>query len=148
MNKIYWFTTSYRKKEAKFQNNLLNEGKVTFPRVDCCRTRSSVRRGTAHGPWRRLEAFSQSDVPSTALMLVVAFKLQLPPTNGVCLNVGTEMLICLLVDFDPITAEMAPGAIWHPYHVLSALCNVICLGRWLETRNSAESVDSPWSACS
>ena len=42
------------------------------------------------------------------------------------------MLICLLVDFNPITPEMAPGAIWHPYHVLSALCNVICLGRGLE----------------
>ena len=27
MNKKYWFTTSYRKREAKFQNNLLNEGK-------------------------------------------------------------------------------------------------------------------------
>jgi hypothetical protein len=24
---MYWFTNSYRKKEAKFQNNLLNEGK-------------------------------------------------------------------------------------------------------------------------
>ena len=27
MNKIYWFINSYRKKEAKFPNNLLNEGK-------------------------------------------------------------------------------------------------------------------------
>src|SRR6266481_3685853 len=57
---------------------------------------------------------------------------KLPPTNAVCLNGGTGMLICLLVDFNPITPEMAPGAIWHPYHVLSALCNVICLGRWLK----------------
>jgi hypothetical protein len=24
---MYWFTNSYRKKEAKFQNSLLNEGK-------------------------------------------------------------------------------------------------------------------------
>src|SRR6266702_8858645 len=46
MNETYWFTDSYRKKAAKFQNNLLNEGKVTFPRVDCCRARSYVRRGT------------------------------------------------------------------------------------------------------
>src|SRR5436190_12055570 len=49
MNKIYWFTDSYRKKAAKFQNNLLNEGKVTFPCVDCCRAGSYVMQGhTAH----------------------------------------------------------------------------------------------------
>ena len=42
------------------------------------------------------------------------------------------MLISLVVDFDPGTAEMASGAIWHPHRVLSALCNITCLGRWLE----------------
>src|SRR5438034_7679226 len=57
---------------------------------------------------------------------------KLPTTNGVCLNVGTGMLISLVVDFDPITAEMGPGTTWHPYHALSASCNVTCLGRCLE----------------
>ena len=42
------------------------------------------------------------------------------------------MLISLVVDFDPITADMGPGTTWHPYHALSAPCNVTCLGRWLE----------------
>ena len=42
------------------------------------------------------------------------------------------MRVSLVVDFDPITADMAPGTSWHPYHVLSALCNVTCLGCWLE----------------
>ena len=42
------------------------------------------------------------------------------------------MRLCSVVDFDPITAAMAPGTSWHPYHVFSAPCNVICLGRWLE----------------
>ena len=42
------------------------------------------------------------------------------------------MRLCLVVDFDPSTADMAPGTSWHPYHVLSALCDVTCLGRWLE----------------
>ena len=56
----------------------------------------------------------------------------LPPANAVCLNVGTGMLICLFVDFDPITAEMGPGTTWHPCHTLSAPCNVTYLGRWLE----------------
>ncbi len=42
------------------------------------------------------------------------------------------MLICLLVDFNPITPEMASGTTWHPYHVLSAPCYVTCLGRWFE----------------
>ena len=53
-------------------------------------------------------------------------------TNVVCLTVGIEMRVSLIVDFDPITADMAPGTIWHPHHVLSALCNITCLGRWLE----------------
>ncbi|MEY2396058.1 MAG: hypothetical protein QOF94_2403 [Acidobacteriaceae bacterium] len=65
---MYWFTNSYRKKEAKFQNNLLNEGKVTFPRVDCCRARSSVRRGTRPaGPWLQIRSVSQYDVRSTTV---------------------------------------------------------------------------------
>jgi len=42
------------------------------------------------------------------------------------------MLISPVVDFDPITAEMRPGTSWRPYHVLSALCIVTCLGRCLE----------------
>ena len=42
------------------------------------------------------------------------------------------MRLSLVVDFDPSAAEMAPGTSWHPYHVLSAPCNVTCLGRWLE----------------
>ena len=42
------------------------------------------------------------------------------------------MRVSLVVDFDPITADVAPGTIWHPYHVLSALCSVSCLGRVLE----------------
>ena len=42
------------------------------------------------------------------------------------------MRLSLVVGFDPITADMAPGTIWHPYHVLSALCSATCLGRWLE----------------
>src|SRR5436190_169319 len=53
-------------------------------------------------------------------------------TNVVCLNVGIEMRVSLVVDFDPSTADMAPGARWHPYHVLSAFCNASCLGSWLE----------------
>ena len=42
------------------------------------------------------------------------------------------MLIWLLVDFDPSTAEMTPGTTWHPYNVLSAFYSGACLGRWLE----------------
>ena len=42
------------------------------------------------------------------------------------------MRLSAVVDFDPITADMAPGTTWHPDHALSALCNVTCLGRWLE----------------
>ena len=53
-------------------------------------------------------------------------------TNLVCLNVGIEMRVSLVVDFDPITADVTPGTSWHPYHVLSALCNVTRLGPWLE----------------
>ena len=48
------------------------------------------------------------------------------------MNVGSGMRLSTVVDFDPITADMAPGTTWHPYHVFSALCNVTCLGRWLE----------------
>src|SRR5262245_1843158 len=53
-------------------------------------------------------------------------------TNVVCLNVGIEMRVSLVVDFDPITADMAPSTIWHPYHVLTALRIGTCLGRSLE----------------
>ena len=42
------------------------------------------------------------------------------------------MRISLVVDFDPITADMAPGTSWHPYHVLSGFCKATCLGCWLE----------------
>lgn len=44
------------------------------------------------------------------------------------------MLISFVVDFDPGTAEMASGAIRHPYHVLSGLCSVTCLGVLLEIK--------------
>src|SRR5882672_7894963 len=81
MNKMYWFTNSYRKKEAKFQNNLPNEVKAKFPRVDCCCSRASEARAhSPHGRGYRLEAFSQSDVPSTTLdvgrrFVVAVFKI-------------------------------------------------------------------------
>ena len=52
--------------------------------------------------------------------------------NFVCLSVRIEMGISLVVDFDPVTTDMAPRTIWHPYHVLSALYSSTCLGRWLE----------------
>ncbi len=42
------------------------------------------------------------------------------------------MSLSCVVDFDPIAADMAPGPSWHPYHVLSAFCNVTRLGRWLD----------------
>ena len=42
------------------------------------------------------------------------------------------MLISTFIDFDPITADVAPSAIWHPYHVFSALGTITCLGCWLE----------------
>ncbi len=68
MNKICWFTNSYRKKEAKFQNYLLNEGKSEVSASGLLLSRLCEAR--AHGPQGRgyrLEAFSQSDVPSTTL---------------------------------------------------------------------------------
>ena len=44
---MYWFTNSYRKKEAKFQNYLLNDKKRAG--IDCCYSRAFVRRvHTAH----------------------------------------------------------------------------------------------------
>ena len=58
--------------------------------------------------------------------------LQLSLTNAVCLNVGTGLRLSLVLDLDPITADMAPGTRWDPYHVLSALCIVTCLGCWLD----------------
>src|SRR5260370_36949458 len=82
----------------------------------------------------RLEAFSQSDVRSTTpdvgrrFIVVVSTSSM---TNLVCLNVGIEMRVSLVVDFDPITADVAPGASWHPYHVLSAFCNASCGACWL-----------------
>ena len=42
------------------------------------------------------------------------------------------MCLSRVVNCDPITAYVGPGTTWHPYHVLSALCSVTCLGRWLE----------------
>src|SRR5262245_33176730 len=38
------------------------------------------------------------------------------------------MLVSLVVDFDPSTADMTARAIWHPYHVLSRLRSVTGLG--------------------
>jgi len=52
--------------------------------------------------------------------------------SGVCPDVGIGMFIPLVVDFDPITAEVGPGTTWHPYNVLSTLCNITCLGCWPE----------------
>src|SRR5205809_5197771 len=59
---------------------------------------------------------------------------RLLPTSGVCSNVRIRMLISLVVDFDPITAEMGSGTTWHPHHVLSALGNVACLRRSLQIK--------------
>src|SRR5262249_59816907 len=42
------------------------------------------------------------------------------------------MLIPLVVDFDLVTADMAPGTIWYPHHMFSSLWRVTCLRRWLE----------------
>src|SRR5260370_41286383 len=50
----------------------------------------------------------------------------------VCLKVGPKRGVPLVVAVTQITADMAPGAIWHPYHVVSALCSATCLGCWLE----------------
>ena len=69
MNKIYWFTSSYRKKEAKFQNDLLNEEKSEVSASGLL-LQSGLCDARAHGPQAhdyRLEAFSQSNVPSTTL---------------------------------------------------------------------------------
>ena len=52
--------------------------------------------------------------------------------NGDSINIRTGMRFSPVVDFDPITADMAPGATWHPYNVLSALYNVTCLRRLFE----------------
>src|SRR6266542_5893263 len=57
---------------------------------------------------------------------------KLPITNGDSLNVESGMRLFPVVDFDPITADVAPGTSWHPYHALSALCIITCLGAWLE----------------
>jgi hypothetical protein len=65
MNKIYWFTNSYRKQQAQFPNNLLNDKKERDRLL-----LSRLCEARAHGPQGRgyrLEAFSQSDVPSTTL---------------------------------------------------------------------------------
>ena len=42
------------------------------------------------------------------------------------------MGVSLGIDFDPIAADMAAGTIWHPYHVLFAICSASRLGHWLE----------------
>src|SRR5262249_17019643 len=86
-------------------------------------------------PTGKLEAFHQCDAPSTTLDAGRRFIVVVPAssmTNVVCLNVGIEMRVSLIVDFDPITADVAPGTSWHPYHVLSAFCNACCLGCSLE----------------
>jgi hypothetical protein len=137
MNKTYLFTDSYRKKEVKFPSNLLNEGKAKFPRVDCCFSRASMRRG--YTAYRAVSTDYKRFLKATSqvrrLMLVVASSKsfpKLPTTSGDCLNVGTRMRLSPVVDFDPVTADMAPGTRWHPYHALSTLCNSTSLGRWLE----------------
>ena len=74
-------------------------------------------------------------MPSTTLDIGHRFVYllpELPITSAVRLNVRPGMLISAVVDFDPITADVTPSAIWHPYHVLSALGTITCLGCWLE----------------
>ena len=67
------------------------------------------------------------------ILVVGSFYLsKLPITSAVCLNVGPGMLISALVDFDPITADVAPSTIWHPYRVLSALWTIAYSGCGLE----------------
>src|SRR6266513_1401749 len=69
------------KREAKFQNNLLNQEKAKFPRVDCCCGRDCVKPSTRPtGPWLQIRSVSQSDVPSTTLdvgrrFIVAVFKI-------------------------------------------------------------------------
>ena len=68
---MYWFTNSYRKKEAKFRNDLLNKGKSEVSVSGLLLSRGLCE-ARAHGPQGRgyrLEAFSQSGVPSTTLDL-------------------------------------------------------------------------------
>jgi hypothetical protein len=79
---MYWFTNSYRKKEAKFRNDLLNKGKSEVSVSGLLLSRGLCE-ARAHGPQGRgyrLEAFSQSDIPSTTLdvgrrFVVVVFKI-------------------------------------------------------------------------
>ena len=52
--------------------------------------------------------------------------------NGNSINIGSGMRLSPVVDFDPVTAEMATGTTWHPHNVLSALCTVTCLRRLFE----------------
>jgi len=64
---MYWFTITTGKKEAKFQNNLLNEAKSEVSASGLL-LRPRLREARAHGPdgrGYRLEEFSQSDIPST-----------------------------------------------------------------------------------
>src|SRR5256885_15781391 len=55
--------------------------KVKFPRADCCCCRNAVRRGQTSADGYRLEAFSQSDVPSTSLDIGRRFVLSVKITN-------------------------------------------------------------------
>ena len=82
MNKIYWFTSSYRKNETKFLNTLLNKGKsedspsglLLWPYLYEARVHDPQGRGY------RVETFSQRDVASTVLdvcrhFVVAVFKI-------------------------------------------------------------------------
>jgi hypothetical protein len=60
---MYWFTNSYRKKQAKFRNNLLDEAIRSFASrlwPHLCDFRAYGPQGRGY----RLEAFSQRDVPT------------------------------------------------------------------------------------
>ena len=64
---MYWFTNTTGKKEAKFQNNFLNEVKseVSASGLLLCPRLREARAHTPHDRGYRLEEFSQSDIPST-----------------------------------------------------------------------------------
>ncbi len=61
---MYWFTNSYRKNEAKFQNNLLNEGKseVSASGLLLCPRLCEAR---AHGPqaWPQIRSVFSKRCP-------------------------------------------------------------------------------------
>ena len=102
--------------------------KTKFPRVDGYYSRTFVRSGHTTTKEKRYPkpTYQLRPLDGSHRCALAVFKL--PSTRGVCLHVRLGMLISLVVDFDPSSADMASGAIWHPHHVLSALCYSSCLG--------------------